>query len=188
MLLKNKGKKAVEEDLGDLLGGLNPELQKFADLLASFMPADSFLRSEGADRLWGILSDSVERRADSLPFPWSRVIEKGSDLIEFLSRSLREGKSTSSTLSRLNWQENFFKQAQDRLAKAQDVSAEAKKIEEEFKALGVIMEAMKTAQGITAGSTSTSHKSVKEGITELVNEVKKFDKKVGDMFKDFLKN
>ncbi len=184
---KEKNKKSIQGDLGDLLGAINPELQNFADLIASFVPANSFLRTQDMDRLWGILSDTVERRAEDLPFPWNRIVEKGSDLIEFLSRSLKEGKRISFAISRLNWQENFFNKAQERLANAQDVAAEAKKIEAEFIALSALMESLKQRYAAADPSTTAQGKTFKEEFAEAVGMAKKLDAKIGNIFKDMWK-
>lgn len=110
--------------LGDLfslgLGSLEPELRKAAQELASRVPADSFMRTETFERLFGAVRQFIEKKLDGLPSATKEVLERIVDIGDIFSAEVaRKGSAGSASSATLgSWEQAFFAEARSRIMDA----------------------------------------------------------------------
>lgn len=105
--------------LAALVGALGPELMKAARAVAATIPDDSWLRSETAARLFGVVRELIEKQGDKLGTVGSTLVAAGSDFLEFSSEELYgggKGKGPQSLAE--GWINRFIQSAERRMAAA----------------------------------------------------------------------
>lgn len=134
---------------GAATGLLDPILRKLAQELAASIPETSIVRSIGFETAMGVLKGFLEASADNLPLSAWATLEKATDFGDFFAGALKPGQKQKLAS---NWMENFFRDAEGRLANADDPAVEFKRLELEFdlrkKLIAKIEEGLKPSQTV----------------------------------------
>jgi len=125
----------------------DPELRKAAERFARAIPEDSVLRTEGAERLFGGIKGHIEEWAHDLNPTPRMAVEKIIDFFDFASVHLADGGDTSVSGIAANWVGKFLADAPERIKNADDPTAEAERIHEEFLACKLIADTLSDELG-----------------------------------------
>ncbi len=132
-----------------LISAGDPELEKFAERVAAMVPADSPLRSEIVQRLFGVFKGWAESKAERLPPLSGAALEKATDFGDFLTSNLKGKGGPKATKAAQDWMDRFFIDAGERLTKAPDPQVETQRIKSEFELRRQLLEVIEAARRAT---------------------------------------
>ena len=152
---KDDAKKKIASSLS---GAIDPEIrvagEQFGAWLASVIPSDNWLRSKGAERVFGILRQWAEANVEKLGPIGSAVGEKLTDLLDHASGEIfglgtekHSGEKPASMFEKAvdGWTKDFFKDAGERLEKAKpdELDELKKRLGKEFEIRKALLAMMK---------------------------------------------
>jgi len=155
-----------------LFSTVDPELQALAQKIRAYLPEDS-RHSKLTGRIFGIIKAFAESKAEGMSPILSAVVEKLTDLGDFISASSEDGGKKAA----VDWMDKFFKEAGERLKSSSEPEKEFQKILLEFKLrqriLKVIEKTRKGAQPKTTPSASINWETELNKLKKLMTRVAK---------------